>query len=817
MAVLGSVIFDISANTAKIEKSLNKVNKRFGRMEKNTKRLASTMKTALVGAFAAIGAQRLFIGALKETIEFEKEMTNVATLLDTTRVSMGRFERDILALTTKVNRSASDLAKGLFEVVSAGVAAEDAMNVLEAAATSATAGVTTTKIAVLALTKSMAIYGVDSAGAMRVSDLLFKTVEKGQTTFEQLAKQIGRVLPFARALGLSMEEPLAVFAGMTTILGNTEQAATALEATFRAFIQNADRFKAAGIDINKALSEKGLIGTLKLLDKKTGGSAAALQKMGLETESLRGVLGLFGGKLNKVQEDLEDFKNATGAITIAFEKQMESTEEKIKAFGIAWSQLKISLSDKALPAITKGIDKLAGKLRFLNTQLGNREMNILERNIDKIRDRLERLNQEREGIVGKIVGVFLPSFFIDEIKEATEELEKLESKRAKILQERFTHPAITGKTSTAAINALEIQKKLEADREALTKKATEALKKQIAVEEELAKQFASAREIIVKSLNDEIAGRKLQIEGLEEFREKLFDTYDQASKKVNKFQEIQKSASEVKVSAIRGLEDILGPEKSPFERMKEDRIAIIEMLKESFKSEDVAVIEKALEKTREFLQKFKGIKDTFGFKESFFEVISLYKDLTKELDGIAAKAEIAGEAWGEFADEQVTQIMLVNDAIGALQDDIDKLQTALMQVPTVDINSDPAKKKLKELQGWADKLFRTLKKIANILASIRGRRAVPVAPTSSGFQIQQGFHAQPNLPQFQSGTSFVPETGPAIVHKGETIIPAEQEPGNVVNNFNITGDNPEEIARAIDRIMTTRAKNNRSQFARQVS
>jgi len=287
---------------------------------------------------------------------FSDAMSTVSTLVDTTKVDMKALGDGVLAMSVRVRKSANDLAAGLYQVISAGVDASDALQVLEASAVAASAGQSTTEQAVMAITKALNIYNLSAKDAAHISDLFFMTVKKGQTTFPELSNQIGRVLPFARNLGATMEGTLDVFAGMTTILGNTEQAATAMEATFRAFVWNAQKFKAAGIDIRKIISEHGLIGLFRKLKQVTGGSAEKLKALGFESEALRGILGLFGGKLKKVESDLKDFQNASGTAKEAFNKQMDSAKSALDAIGIAVARLALLASGDMLPAI-KAVSK----------------------------------------------------------------------------------------------------------------------------------------------------------------------------------------------------------------------------------------------------------------------------------------------------------------------------------------------------------------------------------------------------------------------------------------------------------------------------
>lgn len=70
---------------------------------------------------------------------------------------------------------------------------------------------------------------------------------------------------------------------------------------------------------------------------------------------------------------------------------------------------------------------------------------------------------------------------------------------------------------------------------------------------------------------------------------------------------------------------------------------------------------------------------------------------------------------------------------------------------------------------------RTDKEIANaaIANNVSSSRIKKVMNFSQA-QVDNFFRSNPDIPRFATGTSFVPETGPAIVHKGERIINPEQ-------------------------------------------
>lgn len=61
------------------------------------------------------------------------------------------------------------------------------------------------------------------------------------------------------------------------------------------------------------------------------------------------------------------------------------------------------------------------------------------------------------------------------------------------------------------------------------------------------------------------------------------------------------------------------------------------------------------------------------------------------------------------------------------------------------------------------------------------------------------------LVKYHKGTSYVPKTGPAILKKGEAVIPAEKNPMNTVNPFDLINKGDKKPKKEISEIRTKRA------------
>jgi TP901 family phage tail tape measure protein len=99
----------------------------------------------------------------------------------------------------------------------------------------------------------------------QVSDVLFQTVNKGVLTFEELASQIGDVLPVASNLGVPLEDIGGALATITLHGVNAAEAATQLKQVLVSMLKPSDGSEEA--EIHKMGFESG---------------EAAIKQLGLE-------------------------------------------------------------------------------------------------------------------------------------------------------------------------------------------------------------------------------------------------------------------------------------------------------------------------------------------------------------------------------------------------------------------------------------------------------------------------------------------------------------------------------------------------------
>jgi TP901 family phage tail tape measure protein len=310
--------------------------------------------------------------ALSMASDFQRGMANVSTLVNTAETDMKALSSGVLELSTKIPQSAELLTQGLYQVISAGIEAGKAIDFLAVAGKAATAGLATTEEAVNALVAVIKGYGMEAREATKVSDILFKVVKLGQTTFAELSASIGRVVPLAATLGIEVEELMTGFATLTGVTGNTAEVSTQLAAIMRAMIKPTEDMEEAvkklGFSTGKQmLSSLGLVGALNALIETTDGTQEAIGRLFGRAEALTAVFALTGSQADIFRRKLDEIRDAAGATEEAFAKQMDTFSVKLEIFKNVISKLWIDFGEKLLPILGDIVDKLSGMAEWIGS------------------------------------------------------------------------------------------------------------------------------------------------------------------------------------------------------------------------------------------------------------------------------------------------------------------------------------------------------------------------------------------------------------------------------------------------------------------
>lgn len=318
----GAVIAHAKLDTAQWEAAS-------ARLKKGVNKLGSVLNTAakvgFVGAAAAIGI------ATKKSMEFDKEVRNVTTLIKGTPKDFDNMRKSLLNLDSSLGTS-KEMAAGLYQAISAGAEpGAEAMQLVEQSAKFAKAALTDTNTAVDIITTAMNAYGKETISAAQASDLYFTTIKEGKITGEELSAVIGQSIPLFASAGIGMEELTAGMAAMTKQGVQASETTTQMNSLVRAFIKPStemgDALKDIGYHSGAAFLEaKGLSGAMEFLQKQTKGEKDELAKLIPDIQGIKGALALTGKGAKIFNDTLTEMENITGATTEAFKKQIDPVD-----------------------------------------------------------------------------------------------------------------------------------------------------------------------------------------------------------------------------------------------------------------------------------------------------------------------------------------------------------------------------------------------------------------------------------------------------------------------------------------------------------
>lgn len=371
-----SLIIRIGANAKEFDNELKKLKDKTASLEKGLASVAKVSAVAFTGLATAIGV------ATSKFTSFEKTFTNVQTLLDKSSFSTKTLSRgiadlrnDIIKLGSSTGESFENLNQGLFDLISAGVPAEEATRALTDAVNLATAGATDTATSVKALTAAYTAYGEAAGDSTDVAEKFFTAQKFGVTTVGELASEFNKVGGLANQLKIGFNEALAASTALTANGAKpTSQAFTEFRAVLNSVILAQGRLKNESTEVQNALSlqnieSKGIVAALQELDAATGGNVVTLQRLLGSSEALSGALALSGKQastFSTILSELNDEQARAASFNDALATKQETTEKSLARLSQSFNAVAIQLGERFAPLINRVADGLAAIAQRFN-------------------------------------------------------------------------------------------------------------------------------------------------------------------------------------------------------------------------------------------------------------------------------------------------------------------------------------------------------------------------------------------------------------------------------------------------------------------
>ena len=294
--------------------------------------------------------------------QYEKALTEVNTLYSGAGGLTESTKKFVEAQALTYGSSQIQNLKAYYQIVSAGITDQTKANqVLEQSNRAAIAGVTDLFTAADGLTSVLNAYKGTSVDAAKATNILFKTVKIGKTTFPELAGSLGQVLPTARAAGLTLEEVNATVAALTLNGLSTSEAITQLKGVLISLIKPSEEGEEAleklGITWDTAtVKSQGFTKTMLDLIKVTGGNEKIIGKVIRRARGLGAALAIAndGGEklvfsLKEIQKEGdasgEAFKKMSDTLDLAIKKNIQEMGKYKKQIGLDLKGIKLSLQE----------------------------------------------------------------------------------------------------------------------------------------------------------------------------------------------------------------------------------------------------------------------------------------------------------------------------------------------------------------------------------------------------------------------------------------------------------------------------------------
>lgn len=296
--------------------------------------------------------------AANEAIKFEKSMSNVSTIVDTSTEDMQKMGDEVLALATRMPKPVNELTSSLYDIRSAGIDANDAMSTLEYSTKLATAGLSDTQEATNITTSALNAFKSEGLDAAQTTDILFKTVQYGKTTISDMASAFGASAPTIAEAGVKLRDFSAATSALTTTGMPAAQAQTRLaQAVSKLNKPTSDMeklFTQLGVKSGKELisSSENLVDVFSKLDVAAEKNNINLAKAWGSSEAYGATLALLGDQSDSYNKTLDDMANGSNAVNEAFEKQNDTTAAQAQIAKNNISVMSIAIGNALLPVLS---------------------------------------------------------------------------------------------------------------------------------------------------------------------------------------------------------------------------------------------------------------------------------------------------------------------------------------------------------------------------------------------------------------------------------------------------------------------------------
>lgn len=346
-------------STTQCATSIDQYGKKLKTVKVDVSKFGTSSKEAINELASAIVASGLAdkVEYIAETLHdcaeaadtFETASAKVSTIADTSKVSMGELNKQMLDLSNNTGKSVSDIAESTYQAISASVDTADAVRTVEEATKLATGGFTDTTTAIDGLTTVVNSYGDKVKDVSEVSDLFVTVQNKGKTTVGDLASSIGKVATKAANYNVSLQDLGASYIEITKRGVETSEATTNINSLLKELSNNgSDTSMILKNKTGKTFAElmdsgESLADVIDILSKSVGGDATAFGNLFRRQEAAQAATIILRTGTKEYNKTLKEVKDSAGATAKAYETMTDTSEHAKEKMVNGIENLKIAI------------------------------------------------------------------------------------------------------------------------------------------------------------------------------------------------------------------------------------------------------------------------------------------------------------------------------------------------------------------------------------------------------------------------------------------------------------------------------------------
>lgn len=314
----------LGAKTAEFNKKLKQSAYRLRKLGNQVKSIGSSITRNFSVPFALAGG-----ASIKMSMDFDKSMTKINTLVRGTSGTLADLKNDVLAISGETAKSPVELADGLYFLESAGLRGSNALETLTQVAKGSAAGLGDMESLSVVAAAAQNAYGEETLSASEALDKFGVMVRTGMFDAQELSQVLGRQLGLASSLGISFDEVGAMISTFTATTGDATSATNGLSAVMMTLAkleaeptkqqeEALEKIKMTAGDVKALLGEEGLQGTLLTLQQKFDENGIAMASFFGKSQALKTVLGVLGEQSEKYVDTLDSMEQSQNFVGDAF-------------------------------------------------------------------------------------------------------------------------------------------------------------------------------------------------------------------------------------------------------------------------------------------------------------------------------------------------------------------------------------------------------------------------------------------------------------------------------------------------------------------